>query len=132
MARAPQLMLGVASFLMALGGAMHAAAFNRAAVAIAGSNLPRFFGDCSKALWLADSTTMFSLAALFGLIAAKPSAATRPVVMLLALIPAATGVLIYVFLGSFFAGHILMATAILVFFAGVQLSGGRLEKPTHS
>lgn len=34
--------------------------------------------------------------------AARSSAATRPVVLLLALIPGAVGILIYVFLGPFF------------------------------
>jgi hypothetical protein len=101
-------------------------------VAITGSNLPRFFANSSKALWLADSTTMLSLAALFGLIAARPLVATRAVVMLLALIPAATGVLIYVFLGSFFAGHILMATAVMVFLAGFQVSEDRARASVSS
>jgi hypothetical protein len=90
-----------------LGGVAHTAAFHRARTAIETSNLPPFFGKSCKALWLADSTTMFILAVVFGLIAVRPSVATRPVAVLLALIPAAIGVLICTFLGGFFAGHIL-------------------------
>jgi len=68
---------------------------------------------------------MFILAVVFGLIAVRPSVATRTVVVLLALIPAVIAVLIYTFLGSFFAGHILFATAAAVLLAGLQFPGSR-------
>jgi hypothetical protein len=68
---------------------------------------------------------MFILAVVFGLIAVRPSVATRPVAVLLALIPAAIGVLICTFLGGFFAGHILLATAAAVLLAGLQFPGSR-------
>lgn len=99
---------------------MHAAAFRKALVAIDGSNLPNFYGGSSKGLWLADSTTLFILAAIFGLLAARPSVGTRPMVILVAFIPAATAILLYTFLGNFFAGHILLAIAALAFVAGSQ------------
>jgi hypothetical protein len=118
---APRLLLAFSSLLLAAGGVVHAVAFNRARAAFAASSLPPFFGNTSKALWLADSTTLWMVAAVFGLIAARPAAATGPVVMLVALIPAATAVLIYLFLGSFFAGHLLLAAAAMAFFAGLWL-----------
>jgi hypothetical protein len=119
--RTPRLLLAIAALLSAVGGAMHAAAFRKALMAIASSNLPRFYGGSSKGLWLADSATLFILAVIFGLVAARPSTATRPLVMLVALIPAATAVLLYIFLGGFFAGHLLLAIAALAFFAGLLL-----------
>lgn len=102
---------------------MHAAAFRKAVVAIDASNLARFYGGSSKGLWLADSATLFILAAIFGLIAVRPFVATRPLVILVALIPAATAILIYTFLGSFIAAHILLAIAALAFVAGIRFPG---------
>ena len=40
-------------------------------------------------LWLGDSASCILLAAVFGLIAAKPAAATKWVIVLLALVPVA-------------------------------------------
>ncbi len=118
--RTPRLLLAVSSLLSAVGGAMHAIAFRKALTAVDASNLPRFYGGSSKGLWLADSATLFILAAIFGVVAARPSTGTRPILMLVALIPAATAILLYTFLGNFFAGHLLLVIAALAFFAGVQ------------
>jgi len=124
--RTPRLLLAFSSLLSAVGGALHAAPFNRALAAIAAANLQPFYGNSFKALWLSDSTTLFILAGVFALIAAKPSAATKPVVVLLALIPAAVAVLIYTFLGSFFAGHLLLAIAAFAFMASLKFPGSAL------
>ncbi len=121
--RTPRFLLTVASFLAAVGGALHAAAFSKAQAAITASNLPRFYAGSSKGLWLADSATLIILAAIFGLIAARPSTATRALVMLVALIPAATAVMLYTFLGNFFAGHLLLAIAALAFVAATRFPG---------
>ena len=125
--RAPRFLLAFSSLLMTIGGASHAAAFNRTLAAVATSDLAPFYGGSLKLLWLADSATMFILAALFGLIAARTTTVTRPVVLLLALIPAATAVLVYTFLGNFFAGHILLVTAVAVFFAGLLFPGAKVQ-----
>jgi len=122
-ARNPRLLLALSSVISALGGAMHATAFRKALAAIDASNLPYFYGGSSKGLWLADSTTLVIVAVIFGLIAARPSVASRPLVILVALIPAATAILIYTFLGSFIAGHILLAIAVLALAAGSQFPG---------
>jgi hypothetical protein len=119
--RTPRLLLAFSSLLSALGGAIHAAAFRKALPTIAASNLPRFYAGSSKALWLSDSATLLILATIFGLMAARPSTGTRPVAMLVALIPAGTAVLLYTFLGTFFAAHLLLVIAILAFFASLQL-----------
>jgi hypothetical protein len=69
--RPPRLLLVAAASLLALGGLMHARAFGRAAVAVASSSLPEFYGNAFKALWLIDSETLLVLAALLGLVAAR-------------------------------------------------------------
>ena len=113
-------LLGFASFLAVVGGLLHASAFRKALAAFASSNLHAFFGNSSKALWLSDSSTLIILGAIFGLIAIRPAVATGPVVMLLSLIPAATAILIYVFVGPFFAGHLLMTIAAAALVAGFR------------
>ena len=123
--RAPRLLLAFCSLLMAMGCVLHAAAFHRAQSVVSVSRLPPFFGNSFKSLWLGDSTTMLALAVIFGVIAVRPAVATRPMVLLVALIPAATAVLLYVFLGNFFAGHIHLATATGAFLAGLRLPGVR-------
>jgi len=127
----PRLLLAFSSFLSAVSGAIHAAAFGKALPAFSTSNLPRLYRGSSKALWLEDSAVLFILAAVFALIAIRPSTATRPVVMLVALIPAVTAVLIYTFLGNFFAGHFLLAIALPALFAGLQFPSavGRVTVP---
>jgi len=121
--RTPRILLALSSVISGLGSAMHALAFPKAMAAIDGSNMLHFYGGSSKGLWLADSATLFILAVIFGLIAARPSLATRPLVILVALIPAATAILIYTFLGNFIAGHILLAIAALAIVAGSRFPG---------
>ena len=118
--QAPRFFLGAASLLSALGGVMHAAAFRKALTAINTSNLPVFYAGSSKSLWLADSATLLILATVFGLLALRPSMASQSIVTLIALIPAATAVLLYTFLGNFFAGHLLLAIAVLGFLGGFR------------
>jgi len=113
----PRALLATSSLLATVGAVIHAMPFGRALSAIAGANLKPFYANSFKALWLGDSTTLFAVAVLFGLFAARPSVATKPVVILVALIPAAVAVLIYSFLGNFFAGHMLLTIAALAFAA---------------
>ena len=42
--------------------------------------------------------------------------------MLVALIPAATALFIYIFLGNFYAGHMMLAAAAAAFIAGWRLT----------
>jgi len=118
--RTPRFLLAFSSALSAAGGAAHAAPFNHALAAISAANLRPFYGNSFKALWLGDSTTLFLLAVVFAVIAGRPSSAGRPVILLLALIPAAVAVLIYTFLGAFFAGHLLLLIAVSAFIAGLR------------
>jgi hypothetical protein len=132
--RGARLLLAIASFFSAAGGAMHALAFRKTAAVIAASNLPHFYAGSANALWLADSATLLILAIIFGLLAARPSTAVGQLVMWVALVPAATAVMMYAFLGNFFPEYILLAIAVLSFIGGSQLSKGNLteEKPGRS
>src|SRR6478735_10510913 len=95
--------------LLVLGGAMHLAAFNKAGAAVAGSNLPPFFGNALKALWVMDSCGMFAIAAVCVTLILRPESASPLIVGLVALIPLSTALLLYGFLGNFFAAHMLLA-----------------------
>ena len=122
-ARTSRFFLAVAALLSAAGGAIHAAAFAKARTALTASNLPHFYLGSSKALWLSDSATLLVVATILGVVAARP-VSVRTLMMLVALIPASTAVLLYLFLGSFFAAHLLLLIAALSFCAGLGFSPG--------
>ncbi len=112
MNRLSRSLLTLAAIILAFGACVHASAFGQILFAVAASNLTPFAANSLKVLWLGDSATCAVLAILFGFIAARPAAATNFVIVLLALIPAMTAVLIYHFIGSFIGGHILLAAAV--------------------
>jgi hypothetical protein len=60
---------------------------------------------------------MFCMAMLFGWLAAKPVAASRAVIALLGLFPLGTGLLLYFYLGNFFAAHVMVATTLCAWIA---------------
>lgn len=96
---------------------MHALAFRKALAALDASNLPAFYARSCKGLWLADSVTLVLVGVAFAAIAARPALAASPIVVLLALVPAGTAVLIYIFVGSFFAAHLLLFASALALVA---------------
>ena len=122
--RLPQFLLGASGALLALGGLMHARAFGKAAAAVASSNLPTFYANSLKGLWLIDSATLLVLALVFGLIAARPLLAAGSLIALLALIPAATAAFLYAFIGMFLPAHVLLAAAIMAAVAGMFRARG--------
>ena len=118
--RVPRLLLATSAAIFAFGGIMHALAYAAKALpAISRSNLPPFFGAELKVLWLADSTTLMAIALVVGFLAARPYSASKAVIMLLSGVPAATAMLLYLFLGPFYAGHMLLAASAMVFAAGL-------------
>ena len=119
--RAPKFLLIFAAALSIAGAALHAAAFRKALPIIAASGLPPFYSSSFKGLWLADSATLTVLGTICLVIAARLQMATRWLLILLAFIPLTTAILLYTFLGNFFAGHLLLAIAALVIFAAVHL-----------
>ena len=114
-----RIFLGASAALLLFGGAVHTLAFKKAVAAVAASNLAPFFGKALKGLWLIDSTMLFTLAVVFGLIAARPVMASGVIVALLALIPAITAVLLYCFIGPIMPAHLLVIASGLAFLAGL-------------
>jgi len=105
-------LLAFPAVLLAIGGVMHLSAFAKAAAAAAGSNIPPFFGNALKALWLMDSCGMFVLAAVCVTLLLRPEMASGTVIALLSLIPFSTAALLYFFIGNFFAAHMLTAAGL--------------------
>jgi hypothetical protein len=81
-------------------------------VAVARSDLSPFVGKGLKVLWLQDSTIASVLAIVFGIIAVRPSAAPRWIIVILALIPIATAGFAYHFIGNFIGGHVFLTAGI--------------------
>ena len=115
-----RVLLLVAAALLLIGGVLHAAAFGGAVSVLSGVSMPPFYSGSFKGLWLIDSATLVSLAVLLGFIATRPGSATGFVLVLVALIPAATAVLIYTFVGPFFPVYMLVVAAVAVLAAGVM------------
>jgi len=105
-----RLLLAIPALLLTFGGVTHLSAFHLASDAVAASNLPPFFGNSLKALWVMDSCGMFVLAAVCVVLVVRQQAASRAVIALLSLLPLSTAALLYMFIGvDFFAGHLLVA-----------------------
>ena len=119
----PRLLLLVAALLLLAGGVLHARAFGGALAALSSVSLPHFYSGSFKALWLIDSATLVTVAALLVYIAARPGSVTRWVLIGLALIPAATAVLIYSFVGPFFPVYVFVTAAVAVAASGAIWKG---------
>jgi hypothetical protein len=124
----PRILLGISAAILALGGLMHARAFPKTLAALASSNLEPFYANSLRALWLIDSATLLTLGLVFFAIAAKPRLASRLVVALLALIPLATAVLLYRFIGNFVAAHMLVTSAAAALIAAFMLPAGTVKE----
>ncbi len=126
----PRVLLALAALILAGGGLMHAAAFNKTLSAVATSDLAPFYANSLKALWLIDSATLITLSIIFGFIAARPSLATRTVVMLLAIVPAATAFFLYKFIGNFVPAHMLFVSAASAVFGALGMHS--VAQPEHA
>src|SRR5436309_3207561 len=106
----PRLLLTLAAAIFAVGGALHGRAFFASAQAtLDASGLKPFFGSELKVLWLADSTTLIGLGLVFGLIVLRPQEISRELLILISVVPLGTVALLYLFLGGFYAAHLLAA-----------------------
>ncbi len=63
-------------------------------------------------LWLEDSTIAIVLAIVFAAAAIRPGAASKAVIILLALVPLITAVFAYHFIGNFIGGHMFLAAGV--------------------
>jgi hypothetical protein len=104
-----RILLGFSAIVFVFGAYIHTSAFDRMSDAVAKSGLLPFFGNGFRTLWLMDSAVQIALALVFAIVAIKPNAATRAVVILIALVPLSTAVFIYHFIGNFIGGHIFLA-----------------------
>jgi hypothetical protein len=102
----------LSALVFAVGAWIHSAAFGRMSAAVAKSDLPLFLGRGFRTLWLQDSVIQIVFAVVFASIAIRPNAATRPIILLIALIPATTAIFIYCFIGNFIGGHIFLIGAL--------------------
>ena len=112
--RLPRILLVLAALLLAGGGVVHALAFWKAMTVISGSDLPAFYAHAFESLWLADATTLIAVGLFCLYVAARPAGASRTALLFVTLIPLATALLLYVFVGNFLPGHILIAASLLV------------------
>lgn len=104
-----RILLAFSAIVFAFGAYIHTSAFGRMSAGVAKSDLPAFLAQGFRTLWLMDSAVQIALALAFALVAIKPNAATRPVVILIALVPLSTAAFIYYFIGNFIGGHIFLA-----------------------
>ena len=116
-----RVLLGIPAVLLVFGGVTHLRAFDRAAGAAAASNIEPFFGNALKALWLMDSAGMFVLAAVCVMMLVRSQTVPPFVMALLSMIPFSTAALLYVFIGNFFAAHMLVA-------AGASMTAAALTR----
>ena len=118
-----RLLLAFSALVFAIGAYVHTSAFNKISVAVASSDLMPFAGKSLKILWLEDSIVLVVLAIVSATIAARPATASKWIIVLLALIPGATALLVYCFIGNFIGGHILIAAGIAAILGGLLLRG---------
>ena len=104
-------LLGSASAILVAGATMHAIAFRQVAIAVRHSNLPVFFGNSLKALWISDSGTLIFVAAILAFLALRQAASGCVIAVFCCVLLAATAAILYTFLGAFFAAHLLAAVS---------------------
>jgi uncharacterized membrane protein len=118
-----RILLAASAALLAFGAVVHTLAFKKLAGAVNASGLPAFYGKAFKSLWLIDSATLMIVAIVFGFLAIRPTAVPGFIIVLVALIPAATAALLYYFVGAFMPAHMCLLAAALATFAGVMRAG---------
>jgi hypothetical protein len=116
--------MGMASVLLVIGGLIHGRAYGKAVFLLNSANLPPFYEKSFMVLWLSDSTTLIAVGIQFALLAVRPTAVTSWFVLAIALVPAATAVLLYYFIGNFLPAHML-AIASMFAVLGALFSGSR-------
>jgi hypothetical protein len=120
-----RILLAFSALVFALGAWIHTAAFGRMSDAVAKSELPAFLGNGFRTLWLQDSAIQIIFAIIFAVVAIRPSAATKPIVVLIAVIPITTAIFVYHFIGNFIGGHIFLAGGLASVLGGFLYSETR-------
>jgi len=109
----------ISALLLGFGAFVHTSAFGKVTSAVAKSDLPEFFGKGLKVLWLQDSALQIIFAIVFAVLAIKPTAAQRWIVIMLALLLLSTVALVYSIIGNFIAGHLFLAAALAAVFGAL-------------
>jgi hypothetical protein len=112
-------LLAAAALILIGSACLHASAYGRVDAGVSASGLSPLLGNAYRALWMADSTTTIGLGVVAALLAFRPALARPAIVVVLAVIPAATAACVYYFLGSFPPGHLMITAAALMFVAAV-------------
>jgi hypothetical protein len=113
-------LLAAAALILISSALLHASAYGQVSSGVAASGLTPLLGNAYRALWLADSTTCAAVGIVAAMLALRPTLARPVIIVTLALIPAATALFIYHFLGAFPPGHLMItATALMVAAAGL-------------
>jgi hypothetical protein len=107
-----RILFAFSAIILAFGAYVHTSAFSRVSGAVAKSDLPDFFGKGLKVLWLQDSALQIIFAIVFAVLAIRPTAAPRWIVIMLALLLLTTVASVYYFIGNFIAGHLFLAAAV--------------------
>jgi hypothetical protein len=111
--------LAAAALILIGSACLHASAYGQVTAAVAAFGLSPPPGNAYRALWLADSTTSIAVGVVAALLAFRPALARPMIVVVLAVIPAATAVCIYHFLGAFPPGHLMITAAAVMVPAAV-------------
>jgi hypothetical protein len=107
-----RILFALSALILAFGAYVHTSAFGKVSVAVAKSDLPDFFGKGLKVLWLQDSALQVIFAIVFAVLAVRPTAAPRWVVIMLELLLLGTVAFVYSIIGNFIAGHLFLAAAV--------------------
>jgi hypothetical protein len=107
-----RIFLGFSAIVLAIGAWIHTSAFGRVSAAIAKSDLPDFFGKGFKVLWLQDSALQLIFGIVFAILAIRPTAAPKWIVIMLALLLLTTVAVVYYLIGNFIAGHLFLVAAV--------------------
>lgn len=118
-----RILFAVSAVILAFGAYVHTSAFGKISAAVAKSDLPGFFGKGFKVLWLQDSVLQIIFAIVFAILAIRPTAAPKWIVIMLALLLLSTVGFVYSIIGNFIAGHLFLAAAAAAIL-GALLSPG--------
>ncbi len=99
-----RILLAFSAIVLAVGAWIHTSAFNKVSAVVAKSDLDPFVGKGFKVLWFQDSTIAIVLAIVFAMVAIRPFAASRIIIVLLGLVPVITAAPAYHFIGNFVGG----------------------------
>ena len=114
-----RIFFAVSALILAFGAYVHTSAFVKVSAAVAKSDLPEFFGKGFKVLWLQDSVLQIIFAIVFAVLAIRPTAGPKWVVIMLALLLLGTVAFVYSIIGSFIAGHLFLAAAVAAIFGAL-------------